>query len=423
MSIFSKPLSQLGTADLQELMQEQAVENLRLEFKFEIPEKDEMLKKLSAFANTFGGLMVVGASASSKDGRLTDLPGVEKTSGFKQKVVDWCFKGVSPPLEVDVSDPISTPSGNGKFVYVIKMAESDVAPHFMSGRKGVWVRTNEFSGRTELQLADEHELRHLFDRRRLILERREALLQRARKRYDALADKTNTDLGGTRTKLGSRLELAIVPRFPASPLCKQEDLKSLVQRNTLIWRQVRFPNVENGILTQQESAIVLGAAHEDYSIFEANIWGMLFYGTRIDDNLGYLLTGEPDPSEPPGIHIYQFTGYVLAFLQHASKMLRDLGYSGPLHIHTRLTSIRHIEWLDFPHEIPSRQKGSELDDTVEFEISSASEDLREKPNDVVMNVLRYVLFSVNAAEQAETAQKLEELVRLGYRYNAWSNSV
>jgi len=185
MSIFTKPLSQVGTTDLQELVQEKAAENLRLEFK------DETLKKLSAFANTFGGLMVIGARASSNDGRITELSGVDKISGFKQKVVDWCFKGVSPPLVVDVSDPIPTPSGDGKFVYVVKLAESDVAPHFLNGRNGVWVRTNEFSGRFEQKLADEIELRHLFDRRKLILERRDSLLRRARKRYEAFADKTN----------------------------------------------------------------------------------------------------------------------------------------------------------------------------------------------------------------------------------------
>src|ERR1700722_8071255 len=241
MSIFTKPLSQLGAADLQELVQEQAVENLRLEFKLEVPDKDEMLKKLSAFANTFGGLMVIGARASSKDGRITELSGVDKVSGFKQKVVDWCFKGVNPPLELDVSDPIPTTSGTGKFIYVVKLAESDVAPHFLNGRNGVWVRTNEFSGRFEQKLADATELRHLFDRRKLILARREALLQRARNRYEALADKTNMNLAGNRTKLGARLEFSIVPRFPAHPLCKQEHLKLLTSESTLTWRQLRFP--------------------------------------------------------------------------------------------------------------------------------------------------------------------------------------
>ena len=95
MSIFTKPISQLATDDLQELLREKAVENARLEFKSEVPNKDETLKKLSSFANAFGGFMVVGAKASSADGRIEDLPGVDEQSGYKQKIVDWCFAGAT----------------------------------------------------------------------------------------------------------------------------------------------------------------------------------------------------------------------------------------------------------------------------------------------------------------------------------------
>ncbi len=87
MSIYATPISQLKTSDLAELLQEQAVENTRLEFKREVPDKDETLKKLSSFANTFGGLVVVGATAQSKDGRIEDLLGVDEQSGYKQKIV------------------------------------------------------------------------------------------------------------------------------------------------------------------------------------------------------------------------------------------------------------------------------------------------------------------------------------------------
>lgn len=146
MSIFSKPLSQMSSADLQELLTDSAVENARLEFKLQVPTKDETLKKLSSFANTFGGFMVVGASALSADGRVDGLPGVDVEAGYKQKVVDWCFSAVSPPLVVEVSDPIPIPADGGKVCYVIRTGESDVAPHFLNGRKGVWVRTDEFSG-------------------------------------------------------------------------------------------------------------------------------------------------------------------------------------------------------------------------------------------------------------------------------------
>lgn len=47
MSIYTTPLSRIGAADLQELMAEGAVENVRLEFESEVPNKDETLKKLS----------------------------------------------------------------------------------------------------------------------------------------------------------------------------------------------------------------------------------------------------------------------------------------------------------------------------------------------------------------------------------------
>ena len=52
MSIFSKPLSQISPTDLAELLAMQAVENVRLEFKREIPTRDETLKKLSSFAKS-----------------------------------------------------------------------------------------------------------------------------------------------------------------------------------------------------------------------------------------------------------------------------------------------------------------------------------------------------------------------------------
>lgn len=149
MSIFSKVVSQITTADLKELLDDNSVENARLEFKLLVPAKDETLKKLSSFANTFGGHMVVGATARSADGRLEDLPGVDEESGYKQKVVDWCFNGATPPLTVEVSDPIAVPAANGKVCYVIRADESDVAPHFLNGRKGVYVRADEFSARFE----------------------------------------------------------------------------------------------------------------------------------------------------------------------------------------------------------------------------------------------------------------------------------
>ena len=186
----------LATADVQELLHDQAVENIRLEFKREMPGKDETLKKLSSFANTFGGYLVVGAEAGN-DGRITGLPGVEVQHGYKQTIIQWCTAGATPPLTAEVSDPIPVPAGNGRVCYVIKVPESELVPHFLNGRKGLYVRTDEFSSRFEPRLATEHEIRYLLDRSRLIREHRTALLQRAHERFQTFSrQQTGEELQG-----------------------------------------------------------------------------------------------------------------------------------------------------------------------------------------------------------------------------------
>jgi hypothetical protein len=400
MSIFTTPLSHLGTSDLQELLTENAVENVRLEFKLEVPNKDETLKKLSSFANTFGGFMIVGARANSADGRIVDLPGVDLQTGYKQKVVQWSFDGASPPLSVEVSDPIPVPAANGRVCYVIYAAESDVAPHFLNGRKGVWARTDEFSSRFEARFADEGELRHLLDRRKPILDRRANLMERARKRLDAYATQTQESSG-------PRIQVCFAPRFPARPLCEQAKLKSLVVKKKFYWRQVMFPILNRGVISQHESAIVLQPTGA-FSVFEVNVWGMLFYATRIYGNHGGTL----------GIHPFEVTGLVVVFIRHAAEMFHELGYSGPIVIEAKLTSILKASWLDPTSGLGFHiRTGSDLDDEVMFSTDVTSESLRETPDRIAADLLRYIFFSVNWSVLVDTPEKLERLIGWGYKFN------
>ena len=413
MSIFSKPTSRHVTEDLEELLKDAAVENVRLEFKLEVPGKDETLKKLSSFANTFGGFLLVGAKAGSADGRLQALPGVELQDGYRQKIVQWSFDGASPPLTVEVSDPIPAPGVPDRFCYVIYTAESDLTPHFLNGRKGVYVRTDEFSARFESRLANENEIRHLLDRRMLVRQRRVGLLSRARKRFATFARRRYAELAAAgktdRKEFGARLELCVCPRFPAVPVCSQDDLAGLLRDNCVSWRQVGFPRPSSGIVSQHESAVILQGS-ESFSIIEANIWGMLFYGTEIETESGTAA----------GVHLHQFIGSVLVFLRHAGRFLHALGYSGPVLVETALVSILGIDWLHFPHgNVASPLPGSELDDEIEFAVATTGEILREHPDAVASDVLREVFFSVNLPELVDTPQRLRGLILRGYDYNFW----
>lgn len=362
MSFYTTAVAQLTTAHLQALLDDAAVENARLEFKLEVASKDETLKKIAAFANTFGGSIIIGARANSSDGRLTELPGVVSQPGYKQTVVQWCFDAVGPPLVVEVSDPIAVPAGTGNVCYVIRTTESEMAPHFLNGRKGVYVRTDEFSGRFEARLANEVELRHLFDRRRIVRERRSGLVARARTRFTNYAKRHFRSADRNQGALGPRLEISIGPRFPASPLCDQSALVQFVMREPITWRQTRFPRLSGDIITQHESAILLRAA-EDFSLFEANIWGLTFYGTQID-------VADQDAI---GIHSYQVAGYILAAIRHGAHLLSFFGYRGPVTIEVSIASILGVPWLTSGRGFMQAGTASELDDDVTFSVATSTD--------------------------------------------------
>ena len=150
---------------------------------------------------------------------------------------------------------------------------------------------------------------------------------------------------------------------------------------------------------------------------------MLFYGTQIDEEEEVLLHGaksENGESKAFGIHLYEFVGHVLVFIQHARTMLHALGYSGPILIETALTSVRGVKWLYSPSgSWLTGKAGSVLDDNVTFSIPATSEALREKSDRVAMDVLRYVFFSVNWPSLIAGPQDIENLVRKGYEFNSW----
>jgi hypothetical protein len=418
MSIYTTPISQLKASDLAELLQEKAVENTRLEFKREVPDKDETLKKITSFANTFGGSVVIGAAAQSKDGRIEDLVGVDEVPGYKQKIVDWCFKECSPPVMVDVSGPIPTPNNNGKVCYVISVEESEVAPHFINGRKGLWIRTNEFSGRFEAALANENELQQLLHRRQLVLDRRRSIVERARKRFDIYLSTLPTELNNPNI-LGAVFELCLVPRFPAKQVCKQEQIaEHLASVRYPTYRGNGFPRYEEGLMTQYESAIIRQPLN-NVSLLETNVWGMVFYAARLDE------TDHPSNSKNAltGIHLYEFVGYLLMFLKHAADLFRRTGLIGPILVDASLRSIRDRRWV-FAHQfvpgmtpIGTTRPPSGIDDEFALSVPTTVEHLSANLNSVAMEILRSVFFSLDWSGLVDTQEKLETLIQQGHYFN------
>jgi hypothetical protein len=411
MPFYTTPISKLREADLQELLTDGAVENLRLEFKSEIPKEEQTLKKLSSFANTYGGLMLIGAG--EKDGKITNLRGVDEESGYKQRITDWSFGKFGPPLCVEVSEPIRL--ANGKVCYVISVPESELAPHFINGRKGVWIRTDEFTNRFRAELANENELRALFDRRRVVRERRNFNLQRARERFDAHIANRHTDAGGNLTKVGPILELWLTPRFPSRQLCQQAELQQHLNQAGFRWRGVQFLGTGSQAITAYESVIMRDRLNVgSTSMFSVDVWGACFYATQIaveaTNVAGVNVTG---------IHRASVNGLVMACLLHAARTLKQLGYFGSLLVGVTLKSVRGLHWLYGTGSAVFDKLGSELDQNISFELPEMSEAFYADPYGSGARILETIYFSCNWGDLVDSPAKLQAIVCEGFQYCSW----
>jgi hypothetical protein len=407
MSIYDKSTADLSPTDLQQLLDEGAVENIRLEFKLEAPAKDETLKKLSSFANTYGGYLIVGAQAESSDGRLRALPGVDPVAGFKQKIVQWCADGTSPAIQVFVSDTIPAPGVSSKVCYVIYVPESEEAPHFLNGRKGAYVRTDEFSQRVEARLMTFEELQHLTNRRATTVKRKEVLINRAQGRFATFVDTEYSSRPNHVGGIGATLTLALVPRFPAEPLIEHGRLLQVVRSTCLQWRQVGFPR-SGSVISQHESVIALDIG-SNFSSVEANVWGLLYYVSEI----------ERVYEKVTGIHLSSLLGHILVFLEHARQLYSILGYDGTIEVRLILERIRGKPFLYFPMNIPEIGPSSRLDDSFGFDLLISSSRLKSQRDDVATDILRTLFFAMNWPDVATSSDSIKQCLQYGYEFNFW----
>lgn len=204
MSIYDKQISDLAPSDLQQLLDDGKAESFfRYSSLLTSSRLNSSLKKLSAFANTYGGYLILGAEADNA-GRMLGLPGVDVISNFKQRMVQWCYDGISPPVHPFVSEAIESPQNSAHVCYVIFVEQSEETPHFLNSRKGCYVRTDEFSQRFDPRLATYEEIQHLASRRSLCIERRKHLFSRSERRFKVYVEREYESDPHTIEKLGTR---------------------------------------------------------------------------------------------------------------------------------------------------------------------------------------------------------------------------
>jgi len=207
MNIFVNPINEIEFKDVKAFCDEQIEENDRVEYKKAFSNKDEkkqIAKEISSFANTHGGIILVGVGEKDRKPKLP-IEGIDYVEGFNEKVTSIALKNIYPPVFPETK---VCKFGNKleKAVVVIRVQESDETPHTVERTTGIYVRVDS---QNEPQRARYEEIEWLMNRRKKAVENRERLLMRAEERFNNQPTRENFEAFQC---------VSIIPVSPHAPL-------------------------------------------------------------------------------------------------------------------------------------------------------------------------------------------------------------
>jgi hypothetical protein len=181
MSLWNLPLESLTFEQLDGFLQLKLPEGARLDYKLEVP--NDLAKIIAAFANTLGGLIVLGVA---EDGPTTEPlwppdpatgRGMPINRGLRERVVQIARDAIYPPVSVRLSPLIENTHLPGNGLLAVRVDESRDAPHAVERRREVYVYERVDTTTPPYRLADIDRIAAMLDRRRKIEDDRDRLLQ------------------------------------------------------------------------------------------------------------------------------------------------------------------------------------------------------------------------------------------------------
>lgn len=390
MPFFGTPIKKLTFDDLDDLVKTKSQENVRLEYKEMPVDMDGYLKKLSSFANTSGGYLVLGM-AEGPNNTAREVCGVPAIPSFEAQISAWCAQHLYPPLVPSVSNPIDVPS-KGTFAYVIYVEESELAPHFIEGRKGCFVRTNETSHRFEAELANPAELQALFNRRDQARQMREELKARSARRIELRRSLIEKGLVGPLIPT----TIAIRPLYPRKPTVPLKDLAETIDRSTVKGGGVLFPLLAD-VYSQADSLIFPAARHSRLSFVEVTQFGTTSYTEFFQaDSIDSVYFDQAERSKARWFrNMAPVLGAIWLGLKFGRNLEVETGFQALLEISLQIKSKAEVAFCLFDDtKVAHSVALLPIDDQITISREVQLEELRKSWVDLGLSLWRELYFSL-----------------------------
>lgn len=318
--IYTAPINEVTWDDISAFCEQQKAEDSYLDYKKDFP--DRLEATIAAMANTIGGVILIGIEESKDSKPKVPIAGVAFNKGLQERVTNIILSNVMPPVFPEIQ--VCSNGSGDRAIVVIRIHQSNQAPHAIAGNTRVYIRTGNLNNPEELARVDEIEW--LKNRRQKSELLRESLFSRAK------------DRAARRTKPANSpwLTLALSPLYPVKSFMDPPGLQALRWDIQVENRGNTFPqpDYKSGVLAQE--SLIIEDPTEQYSAYtEMSVFGLYFsqqclFGKHFDG----------DDSEPR-MYLEQVLIAVSQLIGSGEKFYSRIGYWGPLWFRLQLDELHN----------------------------------------------------------------------------------
>ena len=271
--MFTKPIDEITFEDVKSFCDVWA-EGVRVEYKKEIR---HIPKIVSSFANTHGGIFLIGVEADQTNNMpICPIEGIPKDSGIEERIQQSALTGIYPGIIPEIQ-LVDVPNSNN-VVVIVRVDESIQAPHAIKDVTQVYIRVGSITQPYEYKHANMDNIAYMFKRREDSQVVARQILERIEKRVSAI-EPAHITIDSLQQIYGELPKITLIaqPTFPYRPVIPIPDIYELCQN-----RASRFRRVEGGaayVGQRYEGRRLLDDITEGY--IELNEYGIIYHKAMV----------------------------------------------------------------------------------------------------------------------------------------------
>ena len=403
--MFTKPLDEIEFADIDEFCHK-FPEGVRAEYKREVT---AIPKIVSSFANTLGGIFLIGVETDDNNEVVFPIQGMANRRGIEEQISESAFSGIYPPVIPEVKIVSNVPTRPDNVVAVVRVSESLQAPHAIENTTKVYIRvgstTQPYKGP---QLADIDRIEYMLKQREKPQEISNRILNRIEERINARW-----------TSSKPYLTAIARPVFPYRPLISAPEIYEFMGAQANNPRSlILFNNVPLDFGTWQvPEGVCFVRAGPSLFYREINEYGIVYHAEELHRGKFEAFHGPEHDEENHYLELNDIVGNIYKLIAVAKDFYKRCQYSGIIEITALLRNVlgERVTFGREPHSSPILRRQS-LQPEITARIECCARDLLEfdKSSGYIVELVGKLLWGFNAIHDT-----WEDIVRK--KIDPWQN--